>query len=206
MATTKWTLQREKIVEATRKVVRIHGLRASNLRLVAREAGVSPVSVLYYFETKEALFESAIKGILGEFYDARVELLSGIADPKQRLVSMIYAGIPDEVSEAIRGLLEVTAALPFCPPFQPFVVGIVEKQLNLYFTIIEIGVGLNVFTPRPDSLTVARNILALEDAFDLYPLIGLKHDRQQIRDGVIAYAELALNVDLTQTSQPLSTP
>ncbi len=204
MTTTKRSLQREKLIEATRKVVRTHGLGATNLRLVAKEAGVSPASVLYYFESKEALFESAIKGTLDEYYQARVELMSGIADPKQRLVSMICAGIPDEVGEDMRVLLEVTSALPFLPHLQPFVVGIVEKQLNLYFTIIEIGVGLNVFSPRPDSLTVARNILALEDAYDIYPLIGLTHDRETIRDGVISYAELALNVDLSQTPRVIA--
>lgn len=202
MATSKHSLQREKLVKATQKIARTHGLQSTNLRLVAEEAGVSPASVLYYFDSKEMLFQSAISSILDEFYNDRVQLLSSIESSEERLVAMIYAGIPDEVNEDMRVLLEITSMLPRMPQLQPFVSSIVEKQLNLYFTVIEVGTGMGIFSPSPNSMTVARNILALEDAYDIYPLTGLQQNRQDIRDGVISYAELALNVDLSTVPRP----
>lgn len=169
------------------------------------EANVSPATVLYYFESKEELFHGAISSILEEFYERRLRIIERSDDARVRLVTMIYEGIPDRVPEEMRVLLEVTSMAPSMPQLQPYLMSIVEKQVNLYFTIIEIGAGLGVFRPTPNSFTVARNLIALEDAYDLYPVFGMNQNRQDVRDGVLSYAELALSVDLKSVRPALGT-
>ena len=39
-------------------------------------------------------------------------------------------------------------------------------------------------------------LVALEDAYDLYPLLGLAKDRARVRDSVLEFAELALDCTL----------
>lgn len=194
--TTRQARRREELVSATRKVARERGIAATNVRAVAAEAEVSAGAVLYYFKTFDELMFAAVEGVVEEFYERRRTIAERQEDPRQRIVALVEAGVPDDISDDLRVVYESIPLLREQPQLKPLHRSIVERQVMLYRTTIEIGAGLGVFRLASDAATIARNIVALEDAYDLYPLIGVELDRAQSRRNVLSYAELALGCEL----------
>jgi len=168
------------------------GIGGTNVRAVAAEAEVSAGSVLYYFSSFDELMYATVEGVLEEMYEHRREISERVSDPRERIVALIRAGIPDTISESLRMAYESIPLLREQPRFRPLHRSIVERQVMVYRTAIEIGKGLGAFTPANDIGTIARNLVALEDAYDLYPLIGLDLPPESYRRNVLSYAELAL--------------
>ncbi|BDZ54230.1 TetR/AcrR family transcriptional regulator [Agromyces marinus] len=193
---TRHAQRRDELVAALRRVAGRRGILQANVRAVAAEAEVSAGSVLYYFPTFDDLLLAAVDGVVEEFYERRRRIADAIADPRERLRAMIEAGVPDEISDDLRIVYESIALLPERPQLGPSHRLIVERQVMLYRTAIEIGVGVGAFRPRMQVDAIARNIVALEDAYDLYPLLGLARDRAVVRQAVLDYAGLALDVEL----------
>lgn len=188
--------RREELVAATRKVARERGIAATNVRAVAAEAEVSAGAVLYYFTTFDELMFAAVEGVVEEFYERRRAIAERHEDPRERILALVEAGVPDVISDDLRIVYESIPLLREQPQYKPLHRSIVERQVMLYRTTIEIGAGLGTFRPAADAATIARNLVALEDAYDLYPLIGLELDRAQSRRNVLSYAELALGCEL----------
>ena len=65
----------------------------------------------------------------------------------------------------------------------------------LYRALIEIGAGTGEFVLASPPGMIARNLVALEDAYDLYPLAGDPTPREECRASVRSYAELALGLE-----------
>jgi len=194
--TTRQAKRREELVTATRKVARERGIAATNVRAVAAEAEVSAGAVLYYFPSFDELMFAAVEGVVEEFYERRRTIAERHDDPRDRIVALIEAGVPDVISDDLRIVYECIPLLREQPQFKPLHRSIVERQVMLYRTTIEIGAGLGTFRLASDAAVIARNLVALEDAYDLYPLIGVDLDRAQSRRNVLSYAELALGCDL----------
>ena len=70
---------------------------------------------------------------------------------------------------------------------------LLERQVALYNTIIEVGMALGTFRPRMDPLAIASNLVALEDAYDLYLLDPDNWQRDRYLQNTMQYAELALD-------------
>ncbi len=113
-------------------------------------------------------------------------------DPIRRLAKLVEAGVPDEISDHLRMAYESIPLLREQPQYRPLHRSIVERQVGLYRSTIEIGAALGVFRPAADLTVIARNIVALEDAYDLYPLIGLDLGAPTYRANILSYASLAL--------------
>lgn len=194
--TARHTQRRDDLVAALRRVARDRGIGQTNVRAVAAEAEVSTGSVLYYFESFEELQFAAIEGVLEEFYERRRAIAEREPDPSTRMRALIEAGVPDEISDDLRLVYESIALLRERPQYKPLHRSIVERQVMLYRSTIEVGTALGAFRPRQEQVTIARNLVALEDAYDLYPLIGLDLDRAACRRAVLEYAALALDCTL----------
>ncbi|MBP6995726.1 MAG: TetR/AcrR family transcriptional regulator [Phycicoccus sp.] len=194
--------RRERLIGAARIVAREKGVAGLTVRAVATQANVSTGSVLYHFDTFDELITAAVEGVMEEFYDRRRALAEGIPDVQARLLALIEAGIPDEISDDLRLLYESAALVRIRSHLAPLARSVVERQVQLYLTTLDIGSGLAVFRPRLPTPTIARHIVALEDAYDFYPVIGIPGDRAQIRESVVAYAELALDTPLRPRPDP----
>lgn len=192
----KHSARRAELISATRRVAGRSGLNATNVRAVAAEASVSAGSVLYYFSSFDDLMYATVEGVLEEMYEHRRVIAEQEPDPIRRLAKLVEAGVPDEISDHLRMAYESIPLLREQPQYKPLHRSIVERQVMLYRTTIEIGAGLGTFRPAADAATIARNLVALEDAYDLYPLIGVELDRAQSRRNVLSYAELALGCEL----------
>ncbi|MFT4228719.1 MAG: TetR family transcriptional regulator [Microbacterium sp.] len=188
--------RRAELVSAARRVMNRTGLGGVNVRSVASEASVSAGSVLYYFSSFDELMFATVEGVLEEMYEARKRIVDSIDDPRERIVALIHAGVPDSISPALRMAYESVPLLREQPQYRPLHRSVVERQVMLYRATIEIGAALGTFTPTDAADVVARNIVALEDAYDLYPLIGLELPAHTYRANILSYARLALGCDL----------
>lgn len=184
--------RKAELVSATRRVAGRSGLGGTNVRAVAAEASVSTGSVLYYFPSFDDLVYTTVEGVLEEMYERRRVLAEAEADPARRLVRLVTAGVPDVISDNLRMVYESVPLLRAQPQYRPLHRSIVERQVSLYRSTIEIGTALGSFHPTADIGTIARNIVALEDAYDLYPLIGLDTPAPAYRQNILSYARTAL--------------
>jgi AcrR family transcriptional regulator len=190
-------VRRAELISATRRVARRSGIGGTNVRAVAAEAAVSTGSVLYYFPSFDELMYATVEGVLEEMYEQRRMIAEGQPDPAKRLVALITAGVPDEISDHLRMAYESIPLLREQPEYRPLHRSIVERQVSLYRSTIEVGAAIGVFRPTADLTVIARNIVALEDAYDLYPLIGLEHGAATYRANIVSYAQTALGCELT---------
>lgn len=190
----KQTTRRAELISATRRVAGRSGLNGTNVRAVAAEAAVSTGSVLYYFPSFDDLVYASVEGVMEEMYARRRELAENESEPARRLVKLVEAGVPDEISDHLRMAYESVPLLRAQPQYRPLHRSIVERQVSLYRSTLDLGVALGRFHPTADIGTIARNVVALEDAYDLYPLIGVETPAAVHRESILSYLQTALGV------------
>lgn len=188
--------KKESILAAATRVAREGGLHSANVRAIATEAGTSPASVLYYFNSMDELMVSAIEHVMDQFYVDRRVHIAGMTDPRKQIAELIRLGVPDDVPDDMRLVYEISVSLAQYPQFGPRLRAIHEEQLQMYCDVISAGEVAGYFVPQPDTITVARNMLAIEDTYDFYPIIGMDVERATLRANLKAYAELSLGCPL----------
>ncbi|KAB1653405.1 TetR family transcriptional regulator [Pseudoclavibacter chungangensis] len=196
MAAAKSAQRKRDLLEATTRIIGERGLAAVSVRAIAEQADVSAGSVLYHFESIDQLVEAAVQGTIAEFIDSRRRLSEGYRDPVARLRATIEAGIPAHISADLRILYEASAVVREQAKFRLGMTLLLERQVGLYATIIEVGAASGVFRPRMDVTTIAENLVALEDAYDLYLLDPENWQRERYLQNTYRFAELALDCDL----------
>ena len=193
--TERQAIRRSELVSAFWKVAS-RGSAGVNVRAVAAEANVSPASVLYYFPSMDALATTALDGVMEEFYERRKVFTELPLSATERLVLLIQGGIPEVISDELKWVYASNASVIENPSLQPLQRSLVERQVMLYRTLIEIGHALGEFDPVHPSDQIARCIVALEDSFGYYPLIGLTPTRAVLLEHIRDYAELTLHCRL----------
>ncbi|WP_295013862.1 TetR family transcriptional regulator [uncultured Microbacterium sp.] len=195
-APNKHSARRAELISATRRVAGREGIAGTNVRAVAAEAAVSAGSVLYYFPRFDDLLYTTAEGVLEEMYESRRRIAEAEPDPVRRLRLLVEAGVPDEISDHLRMAYESIPLLREQPQYRPLHRSIVERQVGLYRSTIEVGAALGAFHPTAELTVIARNIVALEDAYDLYALIGFDHGATTYRANILSYASVALGCDV----------
>lgn len=202
MAAAKTAQRRRDLLEATTRIISERGLSGASVRAVAERAQVSAGSVLYHFESFDQLVEAAVRGAIGEFIDARRAVAEGHRDPVDRLRATIHAGIPERISDDLRIVYEASAVAREQPRFRLDIALLLERQVALYTSIIDVGVALGAFAPRMDVPAIAANLVALEDAYDLYLLDPDNWQRETYLANTLQFAEIALDCRLTGDRTP----
>jgi len=167
-----------------------------SVRDVAQEAGMSPASVLYYYPDVGKLIEEAIHHTVERFAERRRTVADSLPDARERLAVTIRAGFPTGPDD--EDLRVLYAAGPYFrdnPLLGALIRSMTAGQVELYRRILEVGQAQGVFDLADDSMTIARNLVALEDAYGLYIIGGapLEHEAPAL---VLAYAELATRCSL----------
>lgn len=186
--------RREEIIRAFWRVARTRPRGGVNVRAIAAEAAMSPANVLHYFSSLNELQITALAGAMEQFAERRQDILDRPASAAARVAAMIEAGVPDEISDELRQVYESVPILSEHPEYLPAHRALVERQVMLYRTLVEIGAGTGEFRLASPPGIIARNLVALEDAYDLYPLVGDRTPREECRAAVRSYAELALGL------------
>jgi AcrR family transcriptional regulator len=159
------TERRANLLDAAQRAVMKHGADVQ-LNQVAAEAGLTSGAVLYHFPDVQTLLVEANRAGMERFYDDRLRRIEGIAEPDRRLVLTIESGLPvDSDDPAVKLLCELGGAAGRYPTYAVLLTALFDRQVAMYQIVLESGAAQGVFTLASPSLTIARNIVALEDAY-----------------------------------------
>ncbi len=153
MRQPKWQRRKEarpgEIVAAALKVFGDRGFAASRLDDVAARAGVSKAAVYRYFDSKEALFEAAVREALLPHLaavEAMVERQDGSSADQLRFLIERLAGLLESDASVLPKLMIAEAAnFPALAEF--YVEAVVKRGLGLFSRILTRGVARGEFRP-----------------------------------------------------------
>ncbi|MEV4244956.1 TetR family transcriptional regulator [Streptosporangium canum] len=187
------------IAAAHRAIIR-HGTEGVHLNHVAEEAGLTSGAVLYHYPNLSELLVDAHHAGMERFYEQRLKRISGMRDPVEKLVVTVRSGLPHGPDDPdVRLLNELGGAAARNRMYALLLTTLYDRQVSVYQSVLETGSALGTFTLSGDSLLIARNLVALEDAYGYritarHPVIGPQEA-----------AELILTYARTVTNNPLKT-
>ena len=182
---------------AAQRAIVTRGADAVRVKDIALEAGLSSQSVLYYYPDIDDLIEEAIRHSIERFSERRAALADSIHDPREQLVATIRAGFPTgPEDDDLRVLYESSAYFGKNPVMGALIRALTASQVELYRRILEVGHAVGAFELADESRAIARNLVALEDAYGLYIISGAPIHEEAI-DLVLGYASLATRRELT---------
>ena len=188
--------RREQVEAAAERALARHGAEDIRVSDVAAEAGLSPATVMYYYSTRSELIRVAFQRALERFVDHRREVVGAIDDPVAGLVAMLHEGFPaGSDDEEVVPLYTGVQAIRDDPELAAFVRRVTSRQVALYRAILERGAATGAFTLAGRSTDLARNLVALEDAYGLYA-VGSGFSVEEGHRLTLGFAELAVGRSL----------
>ena len=176
-----------------------YGTDGVHLNQIAEEAGLSSGAVLYHYPNLDDLLLEAHHAGMERFYDQRLRRVQEQADPVRRLVATIRSGLPEGPDDPdVRLLNELGGAAGRNRVYATLLTTLYDRQVSMYQLILETGATQGVFTLTADSLTIARNLVALEDAY------GYRITARHPMIGPDTACELILSYARQATSHPLA--
>lgn len=180
------------LLVAAQRAIAAHGTSV-RLHQIAEEAGVTAGAVLYHYPDTQALLLEANRAGMARFYDERVAALAGIDDPATRLIVTIRSGLPvDPQDPDVRLLCALGGEAARNTTYALLLTALFDQQVALYRSILEDGAKLGEFTLAGEAQAIARNLVALEDAYGYrimarHPMI----DTQTATELILDYARMA---------------
>lgn len=198
--------RREHFVAAARRRIVDQGLAPVRLRHIADEAGLSPGLVTYYFPELDELFREVYSDAVDRFYTQRRQMIEATDDPRSRLLAMIGSGLPSGPDDEICALLsEFGPQVARNPVVKVLRKTLYERQVTLYESILQSGAALGVFRLTAPPLTIASNLVALEDAYGHHIIAQVVVTREQAERFLLDFASAATGCDLT-AERPVDGP
>jgi DNA-binding transcriptional regulator YbjK len=165
--------RRGQLRTAAKRAIAARGIEAVRIKDVAEQAGLSPQSVLYYYPELDTLIEEAIQHVVERFAERRRETADGISDPRAALVAMIKAGLPSGPDdEDLRITYDAAGYFRDNPTLGALIRSMTARQVEVYRRVLELGAAQGAFQLADSSHAIARNLVALEDAYGLYMISG----------------------------------
>lgn len=192
--------RKAELIVAAQRAIAQHG---SSVRLnqIADMAGVTSGAVLYHYPAIEDLLVEANRAGMERFYNARLAAIEGLGDPAARLRVTITLGVPrDRHDEDVRLLCALAGEAARNTVYALLLTGLFDRQVGMYTTMLEVGSATGVFDLRQPAETIARNLVALEDAY------GYRIMAQHPTIDYDAAVELILDYARMATGHPLAAP
>lgn len=193
--------QRERhlgLLRAARSAVIAHGTEVK-LSQIAEHAGLTASAVLYHYPDVQTLVLEANRAGMERFYDQRMKAIEGLADPAERLIVTIRSGLPiDSEDEAVQLFCALGGSAARHPMYGALLTTLYDRQVAMYQVILESGSAGGEFDLTHGAITIARNLVALEDAYGYRIVAG-----HPTIDGAVA-ADLILEYARAATSHPLN--
>jgi AcrR family transcriptional regulator len=152
---------REAILEAARKQFGEQGYEGATMRAVAREAGVDPALVSYYFGSKSGLFVESLRLPVNPSEAIEAVLAEGTDNLGERLVTRFLQVWDNPVSgEPIISVLRSAASRPGL--FREFVERRIVPRLASAFEGPDAELRASAFASQMLGLAFARYVLRVE--------------------------------------------
>jgi AcrR family transcriptional regulator len=196
MARPKEPWKRERLLDAAMSTMVDKGFGGLTVKDVADAAGVSPGTVHYHFADIDGVLLGVVERALDQMYDQRLAAIALVPDIRSKLLLLIDLGVPDEISHEVTLIYEAIPVIRSREHFHAVIKSYVDRQVSLYRSVIDAGVSTGIFTPQEPVDVIARNMLAMEDAYDLYVVVGAMRDSATGRRNIRTYASRALAVSL----------
>ncbi|MCX6432304.1 MAG: TetR/AcrR family transcriptional regulator [Actinobacteria bacterium] len=196
MGRPKEPWKRERLLDAAMSTMVDKGLGGVTVKDVADAAGVSPGTVHYHFSDIDGVLLGVVERALDKMYDQRLDAISAVPDIRSKLLTLIELGLPDEISHEVTLLYEAISVVRSRTHFHVVIKSYVDRQVSLYRSVIDSGVSTGDFTPGEPVDVIARNLLAMEDAYGLYVVVGAMRDSALGRINMRTYASRVLAVSL----------
>jgi AcrR family transcriptional regulator len=190
--------RRQQLVEATIDLIADRGIEALTLAAVADRAGVSHRLVAYYYAQLDTLVLEAHEAAVERYYWARLRALDQSAEPGQRLVQLIRSGLPQALDRRLSQVLnELSVSASRSLMHARLMAQLFDREVSLYLAVLEEGQADGTFRLSQPALNVARNLVALEDAYGVHLLAKLSSvDAMTAIEGLVGYAMTATYADL----------
>ena len=186
--------RRGQLRQAARRAIAVRGIDGLRVKDVAEAAGLSSQSVLYYYPELDSLVEEAIRHTLERFAERRA--VDAGDDPRAALVATIAAGLPtDDVDDDLRILYEAAGYFRDNPALGEQIRALTARQVDMYERLLEQGAASGAFRLADSSHAIARNLVALEDAYGLYIIGGAPIAEEALRQ-ILSFASMATGTRL----------
>jgi AcrR family transcriptional regulator len=183
--------RRRELKAAARRVIAVRGIEGTRIKDVAEASGLSPQSVLYYYPDIDELIEEAIRHTLERFAQRRLAAVTDAVDPRAALVATIRSGLPaGPGDEDLRILYEAAGHFGDDPELGERIRSVTAQQVDVYRRLLELGAARGVFDLAAESASIARNLVALEDAYGLYIIGGAPIVEDAVRQ-ILSFAAMA---------------
>ena len=163
--------RRQQLVSATIELIAERGIEALTLAAIADRVGVSHRLVAYYYADLESLVHEAHEAAAERYYWARLQGAGrgrrpgAAAAAADRLRAAEAAGPPAEP-----GAERAERQRQPQPGPRPAGGELFDREVSLYLSVLQDGEAGGAFRLSQPALTVARNLVALEDAYGFHLL------------------------------------
>ena len=190
--------RRQQLVQATTDLIADQGIEALTLAAIADRAGVSHRLVAYYYAQLDSLVLEAHEAAVERYYWARLRALDQTAEPVLQLLQLIRSGLPGRADRSLSQVLnELSVSASRSAVHARLMAQLFDREVSLYLSVLENGQAAGAFRLSQPALTIARNLVALEDAYGLHLLAQTSSvDAMIALDALICYARTATGADL----------
>jgi AcrR family transcriptional regulator len=194
--------RRQQLVSAAIELIAERGLAALTLAAIADRAGVSHRLVAYYYADLQSLVVQAHQAAVERYYWARLRELDDTASPEGRLEQLIGSGLPRRQDRQLSQVLnELSANASRSAVHARLMAGLFDSEVSLYRAVLDDGARSGAFRLSQPALTLARNLVALEDAYGFHLLAATASvDRAAALDALAGYARTATGASLASLS------
>jgi AcrR family transcriptional regulator len=190
--------RRQQLVSATIELIADRGIEALTLAAIADRAGVSHRLVAYYYADLESLVHEAHEAAAGRYYWGRLQALDQVASPELRLLQLIRSGLPGPQDRRLSQVLnELSVNASRSLVHARLMAQLFDREVSLYLSVLQDGAAGGAFRLSQPALTLARNLVALEDAYGFHLLAkDSPVDTATALDALTGYARTATGAAL----------
>jgi AcrR family transcriptional regulator len=190
--------RRQQLVSATIELIAERGIEALTLAAIADRVGVSHRLVAYYYADLESLVQEAHEAAVERYYWARLQALDQVADPQQRLLQLIRSGLPGRQDRQLSQVLnELSANASRSRVHARLMSQLFDREVSVYLSVLQEGQSAGAFRLTQPALTLARNLVALEDAYGFHLLAKVSSiDASAALGALVGYARTATGATL----------
>src|SRR5262249_40377195 len=153
-------------VSAAIDLIAERGIAALSLAAIADRIGVSHRLVAYYYADLESLVHEAHGAAVDRYYWARLRAIDSTAEPHQRLLQLISSGLPTQADRRLSQMLnELSASSSRSEIHATLMSQLFDGEVSLYLSVLAEGAASGAFRLSEPPLAIARNLVALEDAY-----------------------------------------